>query len=212
MGAEMARVLKTAGARLFMVAVMVLGGCTSIHKQIDMLPRQDAPVVESGVHFHDILDSFGCPGQVTSVPGGFAFLYESLRVEERQFGISLPGKLMKWFKMVFAKADTQRQIRVFLFDNNGLLDSHVFKSIHEDAGKGISVQFLVELGEIVDTRYLEATPGQNDWGFALLKPLPTTLNAAQSLDAGTHGLELRGTPTGAGQRSLELIDISSAGG
>ena len=110
---------------------------TSIHKQIDMLPEDDAPVLESGARFHDILDGFGCPGEITSFPGGFAFLYESLRVEEHQFGISLPGNLMHLFKVVYANADTHRRIRIFIFDNRGYLNGHVFKEIHKDAGSGI---------------------------------------------------------------------------
>jgi hypothetical protein len=36
----------------------------------------------------------------------------------------------------------------------------------------------------------------------MLNPLPQTLNAANDIDAGMHGLEQRGTPMAVGQKAL----------
>ena len=38
----------------------------------------------------------------------------------------------------------------------------------------------------------------------MLRPLPQTLNAPQSIDDGRFGFEQRGTPDRAGQRALEM--------
>ena len=46
--------------------------------------------------------------------------------------------------------------------------------------------------------------GPNQWGMTLLRPLPETLNARQSLDTGANGLELTNTPVYAGQHTLEM--------
>lgn len=43
-----------------------------------------------------------------------------------------------------------------------------------------------------------------EWPEFCLRPLPETLNKAQSLDTGTAGIEQRGTAPTIGQRSLEI--------
>ena len=76
--------------------------------------------------------------------------------------------------------------------------------ISKDIGDGSSLQFLFTVEQMVDTKYLEKDPVQQDWGFLLLKPISQTLNSNQSLDTGAKGLELIGTPTAVGQRTLEM--------
>ena len=71
-------------------------------------------------------------------------------------------------------------------------------------GRGLSLQFIVKVAPIVDTKYLEKPYPQHNWGFSLLQPLSMGLNRKQSLDSGNHGLEQRGTPTDVGQHALEF--------
>jgi hypothetical protein len=52
-------------------------------------------------------------------------------------------------------------------------------------------------------RDLTAPAPQHRWGMHMISPLPKTLNAANNVDAGMHGLEQRGTPNAVGQRTLE---------
>lgn len=188
-----------------LVISIVVNGCTTIKNQIDLPPEANAPSLKiAQTHFHDILDIFGPPAQITALPEGFAFLYESLRIQENQLGISLGKDTLSLFKLALGKADVDRQIRILVFDKSGFLRSHSHRTIHEDVGKGSAIQFLVKVEQMVDTKYLENDSVQHDWGFSLLKPLPHALNLGQSLDSGAKGMEQRGTPTEVGQRALEM--------
>lgn len=46
-------------------------------------------------------------------------------------------------------------------------------------------------------------PIENPWGGALLQPLPRSLNNRNTLRFGENGTEIFGTPSGAGQNTLE---------
>lgn len=190
---------------VFFVVIVFLSGCTSISKQIgrDLEPMaKDIKI--SRTHFHDILDNLGPPDQITALPGGFVFLYESLLITEKQIGISSTKEVLNWFKLSFSDADVDRLVHIFTFDKRGYLRSHVGKMTSKDIGDGSSLQFLFTVEEMVNTNYLEKDPVQQDWGFLLLKPIPQTLNSNQSLDSGAGGLEQIGTPTAVGQRTLEM--------
>jgi hypothetical protein len=66
----------------------------------------------------------------------------------------------------------------------------------------LSATFAVTIPTGGPPRALTAAAPQHQWGRSLLHPLPHTLNAANDLDTGLHGLEQRGTPTAVGQRTL----------
>ena len=73
-------------------------------------------------------------------------------------------------------------------------------------GSGTSAQLLFTVESVVDTSFLDEDWDPNDWGSALLSPLPEGLNAASSVDLGRAGFELRGTPDSVGQRTLAHPD------
>ena len=50
---------------------------------------------------------------------------------------------------------------------------------------------------------MTARSTRHHWGAALIESLPKGLNRDQSPDGGAAGLERRGTPARAGQRTLE---------
>ncbi len=60
--------------------------------------------------------------------------------------------------------------------------------------------------DVVDVDDLLDPMSQHRWGALSLGELPITLNRDSSPDSGASTLEQRGTPTGAGQRSLEMHD------
>ena len=191
---------------LFLLLLFLLmAGCTSISRQIDREAVPTTPDLQiSHTHFYDILDHLGPPAQITALPGGFAFIYESLFIIEKQIGFSSTKDVLSWFKFSFSDADVHQLVHIFTFDKRGYLRSHVGRKTHKDIGDGSSLQFIFTLEEMVDTQYLEKDPIQQDWGFHLFRPLPQTLNANQSLDSGARGLEQIGTPTAVGQRTLEM--------
>lgn len=190
---------------VLLATVTVLGGCTIMNKEIDLPPAGHAPVLKAaGMHCYDVLDRLGPPMQITALPEGSAWFYHTLRIKERQIGISLPGDVGGLLKLAMAEADVEEQIQIYVFDRSGRLRSQAGLDAVDDVGNGLAFKIFAAVGRVVDTRYLEGPPVQQDWGRGLLKPLPQTLNAAQSMSSGTNGAELRGTPKKVGQRALEM--------
>ncbi|UCH46610.1 MAG: hypothetical protein JSU95_10825 [Betaproteobacteria bacterium] len=155
------------------------------------------------MHYHQVLDTLGPPTRISALPDGFAFEYESFRIDERQLGLSPNVKFLRWFKLAYGTARVARETYTLVFDSNGLVKAFGNAREDQDAGKGLAFQFIVTVTQVVDTRYLDEWPGQHAWGVSMLQPLPVALNREQSLDSGEHGIEQRGTPTSSGQRTLE---------
>jgi len=193
------------GSLLLLALLIALSGCSTIEKQFDQPPHlPDSSQDKRPTHYFEVLDELGPPARLTSMPGGFAFLYETLKINERQFGISSDVAILRWFKLSYGSASASQGAYVYVFNNDGYLQSYGNRFLKENVGKGLSFQFIVKVTPIVDTSHLEQSPGQHTWGASLLKPLPITLNSSHGMDAGLYGLELRGTPTSAGQRTLEM--------
>jgi hypothetical protein len=68
----------------------------------------------------------------------------------------------------------------------------------------LSLTFAVPIPTGGPPQELAASAPQHRWGMSMLNPPPKTLNAANDIDAGIHGLEQRGTPIAVGQRTLEV--------
>lgn len=184
---------------VFLLISIVVQGCTVIKKKIDATPgRQPSSFAIVQTHFYDVLDTLGPPAQITPLPEGFAFLYESLLIQENQFGISLGKDSLSLFKFCFGDTNVDRATRIMVFDKSGYLRSYSNSATHEDAGNAFAFQFLFGIVPMVDTLYLENNPSPLYWGFSQLNPLP------QALQSADNWMEQRGTPTGVGQRTLEM--------
>ena len=57
---------------------------------------------------------------------------------------------------------------------------------------------------VVDVDDLTERMPQHRWGRGNLLRLPEAINAPSAPDLGSGGIEQRGTPSGVGQRSLEM--------
>ena len=193
---------------LFIVMLITQVGCASITKQFDKpLGASIAEITPGITHYYEVLDELGPPANISSLADGFAFEYETLEINEQQFGISSSMDVIRWFKLAYGKAKVSREVRTVIFNKEGYVQAYGKKQLNEDVGSGMSFQFIVKVTQIVDTSYLEKPSTPNAWGFSLLKPLPVGLNRVQSLDSGEHGLEQRGTPTEIGQRTLEFYGV-----
>jgi len=143
---------------------------------------------------------------MSALPGGFVMLYEFIDAQERQLGINLDFIGINWFKIATGRGLADRQALLLVFDEIGVLRAKDYQSWTEPVGKGLALQFLIVAMPTVDTRHLWETSAQHLWGRGALEPLPVTLNTGQSIVTGSHGLEMRGTPRSAGQRTLEGED------
>ena len=189
----------------FLVLLIALTGCAWITKQYDTpLDTAVTGLTEERVHYYRVLDELGPPANISALADGFAFQYETVQIDEQQFGISSSMELLRWNKLAYGSARVSREMHTYVFDREGYVQAYGSKKLKEDIGSGMSFQFIVKVTQIVDTSYLETPSAQHAWGYALLQPLSVALNREQSMDSGLYGLEQRGTPTEIGQRTLEF--------
>jgi len=190
-------------------AGLALSGCTILSRRAgEPIPVARVPLNEGATTAGQLVAALGPPARMSALPGGFAMLYEYIRAEERQLGINLEFIGIDWFKVATGRGVAERQALLLVFDDGGTLRASDFQAWTEPVGKGLALQFLFVAMPTVDTRHLWETSEQHVWGRGALEPLPVTLNAGQSIVTGGYGLEIRGTPRSAGQRTLEGEDGS----
>jgi len=180
-------------------------GCTILGKRYgEPIDVENAGLEEGATSVGRIIEQLGPPTHLSALPGGMVMVYEYVDVTEHQLGISLDVVALDWFKVALGNGSANREALVLVVDDSGLLRTKEFSRWKEDVGKGVGFQFFFQVVPTVDTRHLTGGAEQLGWGRELLRSLPVTLNAAQSLDSGIHGVEMRGSPTSVGQRTLEM--------
>lgn len=190
---------------LLLLLVALSTGCTMLHKEVGCPIEESVRFDEGATHYHDVLDELGPPTRLTALSGGFAFFYETLSIRERQIGIGGQNDWLQLIKLALADSDLRRNCLLLRFDSDGQLVSQARIDTLEKLGMGGSIQPILSLQQIVDTAdYEDDAFAPMDWGVSLLRPLPQTLNARQSLVSGTAGLEQSGTTGTVGQHTLEM--------
>ena len=191
-----------------LVVLVLIGtnGCMWNRKRLNqnlIVPEQ---IYQKGItHSDEVLDELGPPLKMTALSHGYAFMYESLDTLELQLGFSLPIPILTWFKFVFGQADYDHQVLVYQFNDEHRLVTYSGKNTHFELGSSTAIQPILTVESLFDTSNVEnEIVSFVEWSEFCLRPLPETLNRAQSLDMGTGGIEQRGTAPTAGQRSLEL--------
>lgn len=198
-------------SRLALALLVALGsaGCSNLSLEIDEPVDFEAcrtfELEQTGRA--DVLAVLGPPSEIGASPDGVVLLYETVRLEESQFGISFGflGNILGlgWLdllKLSLGNSAVRRSAVILLFDADAKLVAIAFARWGEDFGKGGSVQFIAAAEQVVDTGSLRLAPDPLEWGRLMLEPLPETLNLPH-----VARIELVGTPGGAGQRSLEQI-------
>jgi hypothetical protein len=176
-------------------SILILSSsCTRIHISNDQaIDTARTHLIQHNTTYADVLVALGPPAKVTALPSGFAFLYESTQVLQRGIALSF-----YFIRASVTKGDRLLDSYVVVFDERGLVVGHekLTKSVP------LSVTFAVTIPTGGPPRELTASAPQHHWGMSLLDPLSQTLNAANDIDGGMHGLEQRGTPRAVGQRTL----------
>ncbi|MEX0331761.1 MAG: hypothetical protein AB3N64_10095 [Puniceicoccaceae bacterium] len=195
--------------------LILVSGCTMVREERGITLTAPEQTASSALTSHEVLNTLGPPIQIGALDSGYAFLYEHTVINERQLGLSVNTPLLRYFKFAIGSAEAERQVLILLFDHDGRLTQSGYREWTEDLGRGNSIQFIIAVMSVVDTGDLTESPASLTWGGGLLKSrLPESLNSSNSPLTGLSGVELRGTPTGAGQRTLEadtfpVIDLLS---
>jgi len=130
-------------------------------------------------------------------------LYEHIDATEKQIGINLETIGLDLFKIAAGRGSAQREELLMVFDEDARLRSREYRAWQENTGRGFGFQLFFVAMPTVDSKHLWESPEQFIWGRRALEPLAVTLNEANSVTSGTRGIEARGTPDSAGQRTLE---------
>jgi hypothetical protein len=190
-------------ALLLLAALALLTACSHLTTRVGT-PITSEPEGLEGATLDRVLGELGAPSRLSAAPrGGFFLLYESIVAEERQIGFSIPVRWLNYFKIAFGRGRAERRQLVVRVSESGVVESLGGEASDEDLGGGTGVQLIVSVVPTVDIRDLREPPFQHAWGRGLLARVPEGLNRGSSLETGASGLELRGTPTRAGQHTLE---------
>lgn len=187
-------------------AIALVGGCASLTHDIGQPLDLGAPESYSaGTHYSEVLDRLGPPTKLSALPEGMVFLYERIELSERQYGLILPGEIGRWIKAVFASADADVDVMLFVFGRNGELIGADTEEWRADAGGGISMTLVVSAGSLTNTEQYDASGTRSlGWGKGLLLTSFRALNRSSSLETGANGVQLTTSPDGIGQHTLEL--------
>jgi len=189
---------------LLFAAVSVGSGCTVLNRQAgEPIPPEMPGLQEGTATTSDVLRVLGPPSRMSPVPGGVAMLYEYIDATEKQFGINLEFIGLDWFKAAIGRGTAEQQALLLVFDERGVLRAQDYQAWTEKVGSGFGFQLFFVAMPTVDMKHLWEAPEQLTWGRGALEPLAVTLNAGQSVTRGTQGIEMRGTPSSVGQRTLE---------
>ncbi len=191
---------------LALVACVLLGACTQIGNKIGNNYRADlAPLLKQEQRsVDDVLSALGPPHRVARAGEGYAFLYHHFDIEEDQIGLGNQVPVLEWFKLSLASAEADALVTLLTFDASDQLTAIGHVKDLEELGQGGSMMLNIMFTSIIDAERILDDPWLiNHWGMSLAKPLPAALNTPNSPDDGAAGIELRGTPRGIGQRSLE---------
>jgi len=193
--------------RLALVAnATALSGCALYDHDLGVpLNLESIEKLSPGSHYSEVLEELGPPTKMTALENGMAFLYEHVTLTERQYGLILFGEIGKWIKAVYASADADVEVILFVFDGNGELRGADTQSWSADAGAGMSMTLIFSAGSFTDTEQYESSATQSlDWGRALTMSPLVTLNIRQNLETGANGVQLTTNSEEVGQHTLEL--------
>jgi len=190
------------------VVILILAascGCATIRRSLDTPVGDLGEEPFAGQHYYAVLDAFGPPLQISTLPDGFVFLYDAMTVTEYQLGFS-PVQLWEvdLLKVSFGRARLKQTYFVLLFDRDGNERTSGLYTVQKKIGGSFILQPVFTVLPTTDMSYLEIPPVQQDWGLSLLEQPPIGLNAAQDFGSGEAGVEVRGAPTAVGQHSLEM--------
>ena len=193
-------------ATLLALACILLSGCVSQWRWElgDSLHELPLPDPEDEVTLRQVLDLYGPPQTVSATDTGFVLAWEHWRIFETSVGFSLGAAGADFMSADWGSLRTKGEFILLAFDREHKLIAADHADWDSDGGGGQAVQPFFGFVSVVDTEGLLHYMPQHRWGMGLFKRLPEGLNRGSDPHTGQSGLEQRGTPASAGQRTLEM--------
>jgi hypothetical protein len=194
-------------ALLLAAALGLSGGCSQMFYNLgEPVSEQAIDNTAPGLTLTQVLQELGPPHRFSSMPDGYVMAWEYWQISEQAVGISLGSLGVDIFSIDFGEANVAGQFLLLSFTREHRLSGQSYSSWQDQIGSGKALQPSFGVVALIDVADLRKPLPQHSWGEQLMLPLPSSLNTANSPDSGQAAIEQRGTPTGAGQRSLEFGD------
>ena len=182
----------------------LLGACSRMSYQLgNEINEPQLQHVAESTRLSVVLEELGPPQRVSAIADGYVLAWEHWRISEKSLGISLGPLGVDLFSIDWGNARMAGEFLMLRFNRSHQVTDYSFTRWDESAGSGAALQPSLGVVDVVDVDDLLTPMPQHRWGATWLRPLPAPLNSNSSPDSGVSALEQRGTPTGAGQRSLE---------
>jgi len=194
----------TRGATLLLAAALLCGCATQwrYHLGAPLIPL-DAPPA-TGTPLADVLQALGPPLRISAGPTGYIMAWERWRVREDAVGFSLGAVGADFLNIDWGLLRADGEFLLLSFDRDHRMASATSSRWDTRKGGGQALQPLASFIDVVEPAGLIEGLRTHHWGATLLGELPVGLNRNSSPDSGASGIEQRGTPSGIGQRALEM--------
>ena len=202
----MPRALRRRPDRLLIVCLaLLLQGCTQWRYDIGQsLAGVEPPDAGQRPHLSEVLLQLGPPQRLSNTANGYVMAWEHWLIREDSIGVSLGFLGADFLSVDWGDAKVSGEYLLLSFDRDHRLVTSDYSTWSGDAGGGSAVQPFFSVVSVVDVDDLTERMPQHDWGRGNLLRLPEAINTPSAPDRGAAGIEQRGTPTGVGQRSLEM--------
>ncbi|WP_414981554.1 hypothetical protein [Congregibacter sp.] len=198
--------MRSSASVLLLSLSVLLGGCTQWHYELGETLPENFERDAQGKSLANVLAQLGPPLRFASREDQLLMAWEAWEVRESALGLSLGWAGADLLNVDWGTARIEGDYLIMIFDAERRVSAA--QRIHRDEslGSGVAIQLLYSFVSVVDVQDLLLPLPQHGWGASQLLPLPQVLNNAQSPGMGDTGLEQRGTPQGAGARTLEWLE------
>ena len=188
-----------------LLALCLMQGCSRWSYELGApLLAEATPDRDAALSLTQALAKLGPPLRLSALPNGYVLAWEHWQIRESAIGLSLGPLGIDFLSLDWGNAKTRGEFLLLSFNHRHQMTDSSFSEWDSRANQGAALQPFIGLASVVDIDDLLERLPQHDWGAAALKPLPEALNSASNPDLGQAGIQRRGTPTGAGQQTLEM--------
>jgi hypothetical protein len=186
-----------------LLACWLLSACSQWRYDLGA-PIADIDIPPQDTSLAQALSLLGPPLRMSATDAGFVLAWEHWHIREDSAGFSLGALGADFMSADWGEMRIRGEFLMLTFNAEHRLTSATRSEWDNYGGGGKAVQPFFGFVSVVDVEDLTGVMPQHRWGSSLLQRLPGTLNANSNLDTGQSGLQQRGTPTAAGQQSLEM--------
>jgi len=191
---------------LALVLLLGLSGCTQWYYDLGSALPEGYEQSAEGDSLAEVLATLGPPMRFAANEGGMMMAWEAWRIREDAIGVSLGWVGADFLTVDWGSAHIRGDYFLLSFDDEHRVNAAARVRRDDDIGSGAAIQPFFGFVSVVSVDDLLLPLPQHAWGAAQLFPLPGVLNNPERPGMGDTGIEQRGTPLGAGARTLEWLD------